>query len=356
VNGLVLSLIPLAAVILGLTILKRQPSSLFAMGYVVEGPLMLLLVIRFFVIRQATLALTVLMVIALLGMAAFSGPCSIPTSSGECRWVGLLMLAGLTLMLLTALYAALWIAFMPCPHGGIFQMGGEHGIEPVRFLRDLRFTWRDLIQQGLIWIPFSILGFLLLVFTSTLFVLAPIAVPVLSARPGGLARGRVKGQGWAAPLAAVLATILLSAVLFVVSNRQPQQQAFALLQNPPASPAQAQALLQEQESIRRGLLNAYLAPFRYISSVGEVRHVREIYRSTMGMTDGGACRLKTFMKRWRSPVVRAGPPPGSCQHTITPLSKRTGGGRPTLPALSIRPLSRATRGDRRARARRLQPG
>jgi hypothetical protein len=32
------------------------PNRLFAMGYVVEGPLMLLLAVRFFAIRQATLA------------------------------------------------------------------------------------------------------------------------------------------------------------------------------------------------------------------------------------------------------------------------------------------------------------
>ncbi len=69
--GLVLASIPVAAVVLGLTVLRRSPSRLFALGYVIEGPLMLMLAVRFFAIRQATYGTASLMVIALLGMAGF---------------------------------------------------------------------------------------------------------------------------------------------------------------------------------------------------------------------------------------------------------------------------------------------
>ena len=68
--------------------------------------------------------------------------------------------------------------------------------------------------------------------------------------------------------AAVLAICL---ALFIQTNRQPQHQAFALLETPPASPTEAEALLSRQEAIRAGLLNAYLSPFRYFSATGEVR-------------------------------------------------------------------------------------
>jgi hypothetical protein len=71
VYALVLTSVPMAAVILGLTVLRRSPSRLFAMGFVVEGPLMLMLAVRFFLIRQATPGTTLMMAIALLGMAAF---------------------------------------------------------------------------------------------------------------------------------------------------------------------------------------------------------------------------------------------------------------------------------------------
>ena len=71
IYALILSAIPVVTMILGLTVLSHQPTRLFALGYVVEGPLMLLLAIRFFIIRQATLAVTLVMLVACLGMVAF---------------------------------------------------------------------------------------------------------------------------------------------------------------------------------------------------------------------------------------------------------------------------------------------
>src|SRR5262245_6720035 len=69
--ALVLSLIPLVAVILGGTILRRSPDRLFALGYGIEGPLMLLLAIRFFVVGEVTPAITLLMTVAGLGLLTF---------------------------------------------------------------------------------------------------------------------------------------------------------------------------------------------------------------------------------------------------------------------------------------------
>src|SRR5919108_3205715 len=51
------------------------------------------------------------------------------------------------------------------------------------------------------------------------------------------------------------------------------------------------ALLRQQETIRAGLLNAYLAPQRYLSALGEVRHVSEMYR-TLGLTGQDAARVQ----------------------------------------------------------------
>jgi putative PEP-CTERM system integral membrane protein len=219
--------------------------------------------------------------------------------------VSLVRLAGLTLMLLTALYAALWIAFYALPLAAeLLKWVGRTVSNLAGFVRDLRLMWSDLIRQGLIWIPFTILGFVLAVFTATLFVLAPIAVPVLSVQAWRRSlQGGVRRQGWAVPLATVLATIGISALLFIIVNRQPQQQAFALLQNPPASPGQLNALVRKQFAIRKGLLNAYLSPFRYISSVGEVGHVRELYRSALGMTAESAAKVEKTYEVLAQPVL-----------------------------------------------------
>ncbi len=50
--------------------------------------------------------------------------------------------------------------------------------------------------------------------------------------------------------------------LLALTTRQPQAKAFALLEDPPGSLAEAAALLARSDDIRSGILNAYLAPYR----------------------------------------------------------------------------------------------
>ncbi len=93
---------------------------------------------------------------------------------------------------------------------------------------------------------------------------------------------------WAVSLVPVVGVILL----VLLSLRQPQVETFALLEKPPASLQQAQALLQQQDKLRAGLLNAYLAPYRYLSAVGEVRHVSDLYRYSLSMNQDAAWKFE----------------------------------------------------------------
>ena len=333
VYALVLALIPVGAVLLGLTVLRRAPGRLFALGYVVEGPLMLLLAVRFFAIRQAVPGTITLLVIALLGMAAFLWDLLNPLGK-RFAWLRLL---GLTLMALVALYAALWIAFYALP---LSAYAGEWLLRTFAnlplFFRNLGRSLFQVVTEAPYMIGFSILGFLLFVYTATLFALAPIAVPVLSLRAWYRAFTISSNRtGWLRPALLVSLTILACAGMFVWSNRQPQAHAFALLEKPPASPAEAQSLIERSASIRAGLLNAYLAPFRYISAVGEVRHVAALYEDAFDMPRQDAYAVEGMYESIASPllykpvhqlelgaiVVSAGP------------GRRAPGSRPPLPAL-----------------------
>ena len=51
--AVILVTIPVGAVFIGVTVLRRSPGRLIAMGYGIEGPLMFMLAIRFFVLRDA---------------------------------------------------------------------------------------------------------------------------------------------------------------------------------------------------------------------------------------------------------------------------------------------------------------
>jgi putative PEP-CTERM system integral membrane protein len=283
--ALVLAMIPVATVILGLTMLRNSPSRLFALGYVIEGPLMLMLAVRFFAIRQATQGTILPMSIALLGMAAFLWYLLDPRTGSRHPATEYLRLAGLTLMALTSLYAAAWIAFYALPLGveGLRWLNDTLSNLP-RIFGDLVRSLRDMFINSPLMLPFSLLGFVLLLYTATLLVLTPIAVPYLSLRAWWRTLNQQVGQlGWSRPTLLVGGVIAASAVLVFLANRQPQAQAFALLEEPPTSTENAQALLDRSDQIRAGLLNAYLAPYRYISAEGEVRHVSDIYASTFDM-------------------------------------------------------------------------
>lgn len=285
IYGIILTLVPVAAIILGLTVLRRSPERLFALGYVIEGPLMLLMVIRFFVIRQATPAFTTMMIVAGLGMAAFLWYLLDPDLQRRERWNNLLKLVGLTLILMVSLYASVWILFYTIPAlAAVSKWLWYTLLHLGQFIKDFWYFFRDIFRQDWFMIPLTLLGIVIGFYTATLFVLTPIAVPVLSIRAFlNSLKATSDQQGRLTARLTVLAAAAVTAVIFAVTSYQPQKQAFALLMTPPATVQQARDLLSKQDVIRAGLLNAYLAPYRYISSTGEVDHVTSLYMDTLNL-------------------------------------------------------------------------
>jgi putative PEP-CTERM system integral membrane protein len=201
--AVILTAIPVAAVILGLTVLRRSPGRLLTLGYGVEGPLMLVLAIRFFVVREATAAVTLLFSVAGLSMATLLW--QILDRNIDARKWGFshLRVAGLTLLLLAGLYASAWIAFYALP---IAAEGWDILTDLVRGMQ------QNLTHMGWRWIPFWVLGTILAIYTATLFVVMPVAVPILYARAWwrgvralGAGHGRVRAAGLAVAVLAVCA-------------------------------------------------------------------------------------------------------------------------------------------------------
>jgi putative PEP-CTERM system integral membrane protein len=315
----ILTVIPALAVILGLTVLRRSPGRLFALGYGVEGPLMLMLATRFFVIRELTPAVGLLLVMSGLGIATLLWQLLDRGIDERGPVLAHLRVIGLTLVVIIGLYAAVWVAFYVIP------LAAEAGDILTELTRNLRFKdidWR--------WVPFAVLGTILGIYTATLFVAMPIVVPVIyirewwrSLRALGTSYGRIR------PIALTAAVLITSGVLFVWTNRQPQHLAFALLETPPANPDEAQVLLDRQEAIRAGLLNAYLAPARYVSAVGEVRHVSAMYESALDMPQKSAARVQQLYETVARPVL------------YTPVHAPEPGVRADNRALSREPLEAA---------------
>ncbi len=280
-----LASIPLLAILLALlTRIHKDPMRLLAFGYGVEGPLMILLGMRFFLIRQIVPAVALLLAVAALGMFTLFWQLLDGKISDRSRGAALLRAAGLTLLLVTGIYISSWLLFYTIPlFVEVIKAVAAFIPEIPTLVEDL---WRSVHSASRWEMPFLavyvVLGSLLFLYTATLLLVLPVVVPILYARAWGQGLRAVTVRVGAIPAYAVALVVVVGTVsLFIVANRQPQHRAFALLQRPPTTVAEAATLVGQQEEIRAGLLNAYLAPFRYASSVGEVYHIRDMYNSAL---------------------------------------------------------------------------
>jgi putative PEP-CTERM system integral membrane protein len=310
IYALILTLIPAIAVLLGLTVLRKEPGRLFLLGYGVEGPLMLMLAIRFFVVREMTPGVALLLSIAGLGMATLLWQILDRKIDSRGPLLTRLRVLGLTLLLFTSIYAAIWIAFYAVPLSA-------HALRTLgEIVRDLPSFWQE-VWMSLVnlftnewrWIPFIFLGLSLFFYSATLFVLMPIAVPWLSLRAwwSGMcalvAKAQVPRLGWLVAGATTVVTLTICVSLFALTNQQPQGRAFALLETPPATLAEAQVLVEQEDAIRAGLLNAYLAPQRYVSAVGEVIHVRQMFAATLNLPEEQTRQIQQLYEVVASPIL-----------------------------------------------------
>ncbi|MGH2542880.1 MAG: TIGR02921 family PEP-CTERM protein, partial [Ardenticatenaceae bacterium] len=273
--------------------------------YGVEGPLMLLLAVRFFVVQDMTPGVALLMAIAGIGMATLLWQLLDWRIGERGALLSHLRVIGLTLLLAVGLYASVWLAFYAVPFGAMTLewVGGVLGDLPTALAGGYT-TLRRAMLDGLRWVPLLVLGSILLGYTATLLIGMPLTIPVLYVRAwrAGV-RDLTTRYGTVRSGALVTLTLVVVALLFVWSNRQPQGRAFALLAEPPTTADQAQALLRQEGAIRAGLLNAYLAPQRYWSAVGGVRHIADMYEQTLHLPRARAKRVQQWYETIAQPVL-----------------------------------------------------
>lgn len=303
--AIVLTLIPIIVMAIGFFWLRHDAERLFTLGYGVEGPLMLLIAVRFFVVKQATTAVTLILLIGALGIAALLWQLLDKNIEKRHPVFTHLRLIGLTLLLGVGIYTAIWLTFYVVPAGyGIAEGIGRTFANFGEFLRNLGQAIVDLVTEQFVWIPFALLGIALFIYTATLFILMPIAVPVLYIR-AWLRSLRDVASSYNRPWAVGLSTavLIIAVALVITNNRQPQATAFALMEQPPASLDDAEALLAQENTIRAGLLNAYLAPQRYISAQGEVYHIRDIYEDVLHLSADQASSVQAAYEAVASPLI-----------------------------------------------------
>ncbi|MCA9708541.1 MAG: hypothetical protein KDK70_22015, partial [Myxococcales bacterium] len=114
----------------------------------------------------------------------------------------------------------------------------------------------------------------------------PVAVAILYTRGwwrGLAAWSAERPRAWGLVITA--ATVSLWLLAFGWLTAQPQTEAFARLRTRPATLAQQADHLAHADSIREGLLNAHLSPYRYWGSRGDNVHLARLYRRAFGASD-----------------------------------------------------------------------
>jgi putative PEP-CTERM system integral membrane protein len=251
VTSALLTLIPAAGLVLGLWKLRRDPGRLLTLFYGIQAPLMLACVLRLFAIRQLTWSTTAALILFAVGAAALLRTVLVGPSASR-GGLQLLHQLGQTVYGMVALWALAAVGPLILPMGLHLLWGLSHIRHPI----DLLFT------------AFAFA-------TALLMLLFPVAMLGSSLR-AWLLVNRATSARFGRPVSATLALITAGAVLavFAAGTSQPQLRAWELLE-PEEGPVQRELALAESETIREGLLEAYLARQRYPVEAGDMDDAAE---------------------------------------------------------------------------------
>lgn len=273
---------------------QRRAISLFQLFYGVEAPLLVLCAVRFFWLRDLTPGTTLLLLTALAGIVIYthwllhSRNAALVVDSKvretpiqeTSLWLAGLHLVGLSLLLLLALYTTAVIAFYLPP----FIVMAIPAL-PIMLI------------YALILLPITVL--LVGLFT------APIGVAWVCFQAWWQTWQLLSRRGvWSTAL--TVGTMAGWLVLFFTLHQSPQLGAFELLASPTETPQARQELLQKQDLIRRGLVNAYLAPYRYPRQ--DDRHILDLYRYSLKTPEPVAQTIQSWYDTLLTPFTYAGNP------------------------------------------------
>lgn len=245
--------VPTTCTIAGFRTSVRQPATLFELFYGIEAPLLLICVTRFFWLRDLTLPTTFLLLTLLLG-TIITGHWLLHRQENWLR-VNRWHLAGQVMVLAIALYATAILGFY-VPPTLVIMLAALPSVLPY----------------ALIMLPLT----LVIVGLCTL----PLGISVMYGRSLHSTLKQLGTRYGTWQVRAFTGTVLAVGLgAFLLVQQQPQIAAFRLLNPAPKTDQQRQSVLQKSDTIRSGLLNAYLSSYRYPRSNSSA--MEDYYQSTL---------------------------------------------------------------------------
>lgn len=262
--------------------------SIVQLFYGVEAPLLVLCLVRFFWLKELNPGSTIILLAGCISIGAYlhqliyGNP---TTVSGA--WI---KLACHSLILAIALYILTLALFYAIPLSAA-------------------------IMYGLFSTPIQVL-FLVIVYG---IILSPVAVViVLSATiPFGMAWIYIQAwrnnlndfasrYGWTKAYVGTIAVLMSGLIAIIAVQKQPQVEVFAALQQPITTERDRSLLLQKSEEIRKGLVNAYLATYRYQDYGRENTNIRNLYNSVFHLGEDFSQSLQNTYNVLVSPFLYDG--------------------------------------------------
>ncbi len=287
--------VPTVCTFVGAKYLFRKPQELMRLFYGVEAPLFAWCLIRLFLIRELTAASSLVLGTILLCIAAFAVEVIFGYNNKH-RHVAWLQMVAHSLMLIIGLYVSVFLLYYVLPSAFMLIVGF------------LSFQWLDSLGSALYYGGiFSFISLLLFFFSCSLFLGMPSAFATLYLHSGQKVLRLFAGQfGGKLTLVGVTAVVAIWLTLLTNFNLQPQVQAFALLEQFPNTNASRTELLAESKTIRQGLVNANLHPYRYVSTIEENNHIYAMYKDLFQLPDAAAQWFQNSYNLVMSPFLYQG--------------------------------------------------
>ncbi|MDQ2097400.1 MAG: TIGR02921 family PEP-CTERM protein [Tychonema bourrellyi B0820] len=316
--------VPTVSTIIGARYLRKQPLQLMRLFYGVEAPLFLLCLIRLFLLRQLTPASSQIIATIALCIGAFLVEIlygylgKTENTESELVWKKFhekqffltslighknsasIQLAFHSLMLVVGTWAATLLMFYALPVAIVTIVGffSFAWVQPL--VESLKYSSLSIIW----WLPLSLIMF---GFTSSLFVVMPSLYGFLYIQSGRkIFRSFASQYGKSQAIIGSLGVIAAWIAIFATLQQQPQIQALKMLATPPKDESSRQTLLAKSDIVRSGLVNAYLHPYRYLSTVEENNHISEIYKNTLNLNEAAAKAVQNSYNFLMSPFLYQG--------------------------------------------------
>jgi putative PEP-CTERM system integral membrane protein len=297
---------PTICTIIGWKFLRKRPLELMRLFYGVEAPLLLLCVLRLFVLRELTPASNLILITVAVCTIAFLGEVIYGYSQNR-KTVAWMQAIAHSLMVLVGLYEGLLLLFYAVPFASVCLFGLVAILIEFFSFRWLEGLWWSIVHNPIFlftWLPLSFIFFCL---SCALFLGMPSTLTALYIQSSRRIFKNFSSQyGRKRSTQVFLAVVSAWLVLFIAFYQQPQIKAFALLENKSQTNSDRAQLIAKSSDIRQGLVNAYLYPYRYLSTAKESNQIKMMYRDTFGFPSSWSRNLQNSFNLLISPFLYRG--------------------------------------------------